>query len=168
MDDLKWIKEVSSDKVTVLTFLLELRFPANFKNAYHKRKDLLQDYLVKVEKLHISTKNGTVEYTVTETLIKKLKYTLDLVEQYGPSGCKDTRRYGQGKYVNNALKGMKRTVKESIDFIGNEEDSLWWLDCGSDDGRFYGRTTYTNYYIREEKEDKWWKRYTGENRNKTF
>jgi hypothetical protein len=165
MDDFNWIKQVSNNKVIVLRFLMELRIPSNLNNAFHKRRDLLSDYLIQVDNLEFSTNDGTVENYVIVKLKKKLMYTLELAENYGPSGCRDKGRYGQGKHVSNALKGIKKTIKEGMESIGSGDDSLWWLENDDSGYRTY-RGGYT-YKYRDGNEDKWWKKYTGESK-KTF
>lgn len=166
MDELNWIKEVSNTKVTLLTYLIGMRIPSNLGNAFLKRRDLLESYQSKIEKLNKEAEDGSVEKYVTATIHKKIVYLIGLANQYGASGCRDTRRYGQGKHVNNALKGLKKTVKESIELINNGEDSLWWLeDDDRDNGRFYYRGDSNDYTYRK-REEKWWKKYVGE--RKTF
>lgn len=130
MGELDWIEEVSNNKVKVLELLKEIEgnMPKNFVNAFHKRRDLVNSYLVKAEtlKTDIGRDTVTIERITIENLVSRLTHIHYDVTLHTHSYHKD--RWVK-EHMKNSLNNFKKMVKSSIEDIIKGDDCLWFVEA---------------------------------------
>jgi hypothetical protein len=117
MEDFKWIKDISRDRVTVLELLISVRdnTPANFMYKYQERRDLMRDMLSKTENLKKNFDSESFEYHLLDRMSNKISGLLSFISV----GSQYLKMSSGTKYyktpAKKRMRSFKKSTKELID-----------------------------------------------------